>query len=446
MTEPLAARLETPEVEPVTEARSAAAPVWGAAKRLLFRFAFVYLILYNLPFPLSALPGERAISQGYDSLWAPLVLWVGKHLFHVDITVRPNGSGDTTFNYVQVFLYLVLAAAAALVWTLLDRRRPNDQRLYAWLRVYVRFALAATMVTYGVVKVIELQFSSPTPDLLLETYGESSPMRLLWTFMGFSALYCFFGGAAEMLGGLLLTLRRTTLLGALVCVGVLANVVMLNLSFDVPVKLFSSHLLAQALFLAAPDLRRLAGFFLLNRPTEPPVPEPPLIARPRLRRIAEALVAVLFAAYVGYSFFDAYQASKTYGENAPKPPYYGAWAVDEMAVDGQVRPPLLTDPDRWRRVLFPYPDVLAFQPMAGQLTYHRLKLTPATHTLVLISGPRAKQKSETLSYRETGPGRLEIAGTFKGRQVHATLHREDPSKFLLISRGFHWINEYPYNE
>ncbi len=445
MTEPLAARLETPEVEPVAEARSAAAPAWGAAKRLLFRFAFVYLILYNLPFPLSALPGERPISQGYDGLWAPLVVWTGKHLFHVAITVRPNGSGDTTFNYVQVFLYLVLAAAAALVWTLLDRRRPNDQRLYAWLRVYVRFALAATMITYGVAKVIELQFSSPTPDLLLETYGQSSPMRLLWTFMGFSALYCFFGGAAEMLGGLLLSLRRTTLLGALVCIGVLANVVMLNLSFDVPVKLFSSHLLAQALFLAAPDLRRLAGFFLLNRPTEP-APEPPLIARPRLRRIAEALVAVLFTAYVGYSLFDAYQASKTYGESSPKPPYYGIWAVDEMAIDGQARPPLLTDPDRWRRVLFPYPEVLAFQSMAGELTYRRFKLTPATHTLTLISGRREKQKSEPLSYRENGPGRLEIAGTFKGRKVHATLHREEASKFLLISRGFHWINEYPYNE
>jgi hypothetical protein len=100
------------------------------------------------------------------------------------------------------------------------------------------------MITYGVLKVIELQFSPPTPDRLIQTYGESSPMGLIWTLMGFSSLYCFFGGAGEVLGGLLLSLRRTTLLGALVCIGVLANVVMINLSFDVPVKLFSSHLLA----------------------------------------------------------------------------------------------------------------------------------------------------------------------------------------------------------
>jgi hypothetical protein len=444
LTTSLTARAETPEMEPATEARSAAAPAWGAAKRLLFRFAFIYLVLYNLPFPLSMLPG-RAISKAYNGLWEAPVKWVGKHLFHANITVLPNGSGDTTFNYVQVFLFLVVAIGAALVWTFLDRRRPNDLRLYAWLRVYIRFALAATMINYGVDKVIELQFSSPTPDRLVETYGESSPMGLLWTFMGFSALYCFFGGAAEMLGGLLLTLRRTTLLGALVCAGVLANVVMLNLSFDVPVKLFSSHLLAQALFLAAPDLRRLANLFLLNR-TVQPAPEPPLIARPRVRKIAQALVTVLFAAYVGHSLLAAFKMSKTFGELAPKPPFYGVWTVDEMAIDGQVRPPLLTDPDRWRRVIFAYPDMLALQSLEGSMTYCGLELSPAAHTFVLKTFPRSKQKIYRLSYRETGPGRLEIEGDFKGRKVLAKLHREEPSKFQLISRGFHWINEYPLNE
>lgn len=220
---------------------------------------------------------------------------------------------------------------------------------------------------------------------------------------------------------------------------------MLNLSFDVPLKLFSSHLLAQALFLAAPDLRRLANLFLLNRATEP-APEPPLISRPRVRKIAQALVAVLFATYVGYSLFDAFKMSKTIGELAPKPPFYGVWTVDEMAIDGQVRPPLLTDPDRWRRVIFPYTDVLAVQTPEGAIKYYSLKLTPATRTFALSEDPGSKKKPDLLSYRETGPGRLEIAGTFQGRKVHATIHREEPSKFLLTSRGFRWINEHPLNQ
>jgi hypothetical protein len=102
-------------------------------------------------------------------------------------------------------------------------------------------------------------------------------MKLLWTFMGASIPYVIFTGAAEMLGGLLLAARRTTLLGALVCIGVLSNVVMLNFSYDVPVKLYSSHLLLMAVFLAAPDLRRLASLFVWNRRV-PPAEQRPLFA------------------------------------------------------------------------------------------------------------------------------------------------------------------------
>ena len=56
-----------------------------------------------------------------------------------------------------------------------------------------------------------------------------------------------FAGFAEVLGGMLLFWRRTTLLGALILTGVLVNVVapQLRLS-DVPVKLCSLHLLAFA--------------------------------------------------------------------------------------------------------------------------------------------------------------------------------------------------------
>ena len=40
---------------------------------------------------------------------------------------------------------------------------------------------------------------------------------------------------------------------------------------------------------------------------------------------------------------------------------------------------------------------------------------------------------------------MAMEGTFDGRKVRATLRRVDKSDFLLLSRGFHWINEYPLN-
>jgi hypothetical protein len=44
----------------------------------------------------------------------------------------------------------------------------------------------------------------------------------------------------------------TLLLGALLVAATTTNVLLLNLSYDVPVKLYSVHLLVMALFLAAP--------------------------------------------------------------------------------------------------------------------------------------------------------------------------------------------------
>jgi hypothetical protein len=69
-------------------------PVWTPAQRVVCRFVFAYLVLYILPFPL-----EWGTNGWYASLWHALVPWVGRRIFHVEITVFTNGSGDTTFNY-----------------------------------------------------------------------------------------------------------------------------------------------------------------------------------------------------------------------------------------------------------------------------------------------------------------------------------------------------------
>ena len=48
------------------------------------------------------------------------------HLFQVTITVLPNGSGDTTFNYVKFFASRSSPRRWRPVWTLLDRRKRTE--------------------------------------------------------------------------------------------------------------------------------------------------------------------------------------------------------------------------------------------------------------------------------------------------------------------------------
>lgn len=428
---------------PEERAKTNAAPRWGLAKKILFRFAFAYLVLYNLPFPLHYIPYVDELVQWYPGIWDFVVPAVAEQAFGADASVEPNGSGDTTYNYVQVFCFLVLALFATAIWTFLDRRRAHYARLHDWLHVYVRFALSLTMIGYGAVKVIPTQFPSPSLDRLIQPFGDASPMGILWTFMGASAAYTIFAGLSEMLGGLLLLTRRTALLGALVSLGVLINIVLMNFCYDVPVKLYSSHLLLMAIFLILPDARRLLNLLVFNRPVEPAEIRP-LFRRRWLNWSALVLRTVFVFGFAIFFLYNAYQGSKEYGSRAPKPPLYGIWNVDQFEMDGVARPPLMSDETRWRRVVFSYPGMVAVQLMSDTRQRYRLELDQAKKRLTLSKRDDPKNRS-LLTYSRPEPKLLILEGTVDGHKIRARLHRIDESRFLLVSRGFNWINEYPFN-
>ncbi len=431
------------DVPKAEERRVESVPAWGPVQRALFRFLFSYLVLYNFPFPLSVIPvyGD-VLKQSYVEIWKVVAPWVGEHIFGIEVRYRLSGSGDTTYNYVLIFCYLILALAATAVWTLLDSRRANYARLHEWLRVYVRFALAVAMIRYGAYKVIPEQFGTPFPSDLLQPIGESSPMGLLWTFMGASIPYVIFTGAAEMLGGLLLAARRTTLLGALVCIGVLSNVVMLNFSYDVPVKLHSSHLLLMAVFLAAPDLRRLASLFVWDRPV-PPAEQRPLFAS-RQGNLAALVLRTVFILYVTVAALHGSHENKLqFADVATGQRLYGIWEVEELAVNGAVRPLPVMDETLWRRLVFEWPGVIGIQyPHETDVREYELRLDPGPHLFTLCCDPEWKA---AISFKRVGPDALALEGTVNGEQIRGRYRRMNDSRFLLISRGFHWINEWPMN-
>jgi hypothetical protein len=219
---------------------------------------------------------------------------------------------------------------------------------------------------------------------------------------------------------------------------------MLNFSYDVTVKQLSVHLLLMAVFLAAPDLRRLANVFVLNRPAEPEEVRP-LFRRKWLARTAVALAAVLILYETGALLYGSYRDLVDYGsEAASKSPLYGMWTVEEMVVDGKVRPPLLTDEKRWRRMFFTTPGRLAIQLMSDSQKRYNL-VHDETKRMLVLSRRGDPNGKTTLVYRQPQPDVLFVEGPFDGHKVQARLHRTEPPKFLLVTRGFRWINERPIN-
>ena len=365
-------------------------------------------------------------------LWNWFVPWAGK-LLGVDTTYRFNGSGDTTFHYVQVLCFVLLALTATLVWSLADYKRTHYHRLYLGLRVLVRLSLGIALIGYGAAKVIPSQFPPLALHRLVQPFGDASPMGLLWSFMGASAPYTIFSGAAEMLAGLLLFFPRTTTLGALVSIGVMSHVVVLNFCYDVPVKLFSLHLLALAIFLAAPDARRLINLFVLNRTVEPALTQT-VLQRPAFLRAGFVLKILLLA---GVTVSSLYQSHSRLQAMSAKSPLYGIWEVEEYALDGEVRPPLVPDNVRWRRLIIGHAEQFAFlERMNGKRRGYDLDLDPAAKKLYLDSA---------FACSTPAPETLRLDGSYNSRALSVTLRRVDESEFRLVNRGFHWINESPFN-
>ena len=390
--------------------------VWSVPRRVAFRFGVVALALYLLPF----LP------------WSPLVTWFAEHVLGIDPPQRVfTGSGDTMFVWLQTLLIAILAAIGAAVWSAVDRRRAHP-RLQGGVIVVLRYYLCMTMAVYGAVKLIELgQFPPLSPGRMDQSYGESSPMGLLWTFMGHSRAYTVFAGLAEITGGVLLLWRRTSVIGALISAAVMTNVVMLNMAYDVPVKLFSMQLLLCALLILLPHARRVIAALLGHA-----VPE----VAPRVRgsRRVERLRLIAKLAFVGLTAFGLYQ-QLAWRTLPPKNELHGAWAVERFVAGGVERAPLITDEARWRKLIINERGAIV-RAMTDRRDRFIAEVDPGAHTITLTI-PETKQQL-VWRYQRSGD-RLIVDGTYRGTQVRVTLVKEPAP--LLSTRGFHWVQEAPFN-
>lgn len=425
------------------------APRWRLATRVAFRLSVVYFTLYvfftQMLSGLLLQPWFNLPQFGLIAPMRPLVSWVASRVFHVTqpLVITGSGSGDKTYDWVETFCLLVIALAATAVWSLLDRRRGDYVRAQKWFRLFLRFALGSTMLTYAMVKVIPLQMPAPGLLRLIEPFGNFSPMGVLWYSIGASRPYEILVGCAELTAALLLFLPRTTTLGAIVCLFDTLQIFSLNMTYDVPVKLFAFHLVVMSLVLLAPEMPRLSGVLLFNRPVGPST-QPPLLRSRRNNRIALAVQAVFGLYLLGMHVYSSTQSWKQFGGGAPTSALYGIWNVDEMAIDGQTRAPLLTDHDRWRRLVFQTPTAAAFQRMDESLTGFGAAIDVAGHTLTLTK-PSDKNWRAVLAYQQAAPDRLVLDGDMDGHRIHLQAQLFDRNKFLLVSRGFNWIQEYPFN-
>jgi hypothetical protein len=120
---------------------------------------------------------------------------------------------------------------------------------------------------------------------------------------------------------------------------------------------------------------------------------------------------------------------------------HGIWAVETFTIDGSERPPLLTDATRWRKlVVSPWTFVIRYMTDVREVV-RGAALDESTRT-IRIPIPDSVRYEEW-HYVRSDADHLVIDGTYRGAQLHVTLAREPEP--LLATRGFHWIQDEPFN-
>ena len=432
----------------VVPSATTSAPRWSVPTRVVFRFCVLYFFLYILTtqmywgfariVPWVTMPylRQNASVQKFTTYIANS--WWG---FPLPLSTN-GGSGDKPFDWALACALLIVSAAATALWSAVDWKRQSYPGVHKWFRLVLRLGLATTMVGYGMAKFYPLQMSYPGLTRMLQPYGTFSMMGVLWTKIGASPMYEVFTGAAELLMAILLFIPGLTTIGALVGLAVTTQIWTLNMTYDVPVKLFSFHLMLMCMVLLAPDARRLVNFIILKRPTEPPV-ERPLFKNKIGRRIAVA-AQLAFGAWM---LWGAYSSSKVAYSTSPRmaarPPLYGVWTIDKMMIDGVERAPLLTDYDRWRRLVVQAPNAILFQRMDDTFTSYGAKVDMAANNIAVST--MAQKTAGNLRIDQPAPGKLILDGDIAGRRIRIESTLYDHSKWNMVSTRFRWVQDAPFN-
>jgi hypothetical protein len=266
-------------------------------------------------------------------------------------------------------------------------------------------------------------------------------MGMLWAFLGASPPYERFTGLAELAGCFLLLSRRTALLGALTVAAVMFNVVMFNLCYDVPVKIYSSTLFVTAVFLCLEDAPRILAF-VRGRPV---AAQPRYVARSRRGRMLLLAVEIVAAlGLVARQIWNEYDMSRKFRGPSTPTPIEGRWLVERQVLDGHELPPLLTEDQRWHVVTMArYGQVVSayVRRVDGTTIRARGEIDDAKHTVHLTMADG--KASPALSYAVVDANHVTMQD--EKQQWVLTLRKLPPRDYLLMTRGFHWINEAPFN-
>ena len=88
---------------------------------------------------------------------------------------------------------------------------------------------------------------------------------------------------------------------------------------------------------------------------------------------------------------------------------------------------------------------MTFQRMNDSFFWYGATIDQNLKSITLTNSSDKNWKA-TFSFERPAADRLVLEGEMDGRKVRMQLVLLEREKFRLINRGFHWVQEYPFNQ
>ncbi len=422
---------------------------WPLWRKIAFRFFFIFLTLTISPWTwLDSIPGVGYVTQYYYSFMDWAVNAANKHFFHVrEVLVPLNGSGDTSYGWAQLWLILSVSFMGCIIWSSVDFKRGNYSSSDYWLRVVVRYYIIIIALSYGIIKLFALQMTFPNLSQLATPLGDFLPMRLSWLFIGYSKPYEIFSGALEVLAALLLLNRKTITFGLIVATAVFLNIMVLNLCYDIPVKIFSMQIVFYCFFLLANDSKRLFRFFILNKGTTEDTSYNFAFSK-RWMRITKIIFKSIFVVLILIlPFYDTWEMSKEH-DNEPVSQIVkqGVYDVTLFVLNKDTIPLSMADTLRWKDVIFDKGDLgsVNCRDTVFRQRYHRgyfiYSVNAAEHKIDIQKNQGDKDLIFSLHYTIIDTNTMFVRTKIRTDSIQMKFVRSN-RKFQLTEKQFHWLSE-----
>lgn len=335
----------------MAETKLVALKRWTPGQLLAFRIVFLFFVIMAIPWN----------GFWYDNIfsirWSTLE-YRNLHVFceytPKFIEIKTDSGHWGIASYVNWAILLAIAIIGGLVWTFFDRKRADYLVLSYWLRTLARYRAGVGILGYGFTKLFPTQMPYPSLGILHTDFINLTPQKVFWLSVGSVPWYESFTGFLELLAGVLLLFRKTSLYGSILLVAALGDIVFVNFAYDGEVHLFSTYLALFGLVVLAYDVPALYNLLIKERFTTlrhyyPSFSKGWQVTRVSIKTATLVIFIGLFAVLMYQNFrYDPYKLPHNKGLAQTS----GFYNVTEFRVNNKIIPYSPLDSVRWQDVTF----------------------------------------------------------------------------------------------